>query len=57
MKLNQTAVIDGLVEELLTLIHKYDESLHVSTVLGCLDVVKQQIINDAMEDDSMEDDE
>lgn len=41
----------GLVDELLAVVHKYDETMVVPTVLGCLDVVKHQIIADSMEDD------
>lgn len=42
----------GLVEELLEVIHKYDETMVVPTVLGCLELVKVQIINDHMEEDN-----
>lgn len=49
MNLNQGKVAGGLVEELLDLVHKYDESLYMATVIGCLELVKQQLINDAME--------
>ena len=49
MILNQGKVADGLVDELLDLIHKYDESLYMSTVIGCLELVKQQLINDSLE--------
>ena len=41
----------GLVDDLLDVIHKYDETMIVPTVLGCLEVVKHQIIADSMEDD------
>lgn len=51
MNLNQGKVASGLTEELLNVIHKYDESLYLATVLGCIEIVKQQLINDAMEDD------
>ena len=51
MNLNQGKVAGGLVDELLEVIHKYDESLYMSTVLGCLEIVKQQLINEAMEDE------
>jgi hypothetical protein len=49
MKLNQGKVASGLVDELLELIHTYDETLYMSTVIGCLELVKQQLINDHME--------
>ena len=51
MNINQGKVAGGLVDEMLELIHKYDESLYMSTVIGCLELVKQQLINDCMEND------
>lgn len=51
MNLNQGKVAGGLVDELLELVHKYDESLYMATVIGCLELVKQQLINEAMERD------
>jgi hypothetical protein len=48
MILNQGKVAGGLVDELLELIHKYDETLYMSTVIGCLELVKQQLIGEAM---------
>jgi hypothetical protein len=41
----------GLVEELLAVIHKYDDTMMLPTALGCLDIVKVQLIQDLMEDD------
>jgi hypothetical protein len=49
MDLNQGKVADGLVDELLEAIHKYDETLYMSTVIGVLELVKQQLINDSLE--------
>jgi hypothetical protein len=49
MILNQGKVAGGLVDEMLELVHKYDESLYMATVIGCLELVKQQLINDAAE--------
>lgn len=49
MNLNQGKVAGGLVDELLEVIHKYDESLYMSTVIGCLELVKQQLINESLE--------
>lgn len=54
MNLNQGALAQGLVDELLEVIYKYDESLYMSTVIGVLEIVKQQLINDSLE--NMEDD-
>jgi len=50
MKLNQGKVAQGLVDEMLEMIHKYDETLYMSTVIGVLELVKQQLINDSLED-------
>ena len=49
VNLNQGKLADGLVDELLSLIHKYDESLYMATVVGCLELVKQQLINESLE--------
>jgi len=51
MNLNQGKLADGLVDELLEVIHKYDETLYMATAIGCLELVKQQLIIDAMEED------
>jgi len=51
MIINQGKVAGGLVDEMLELIHKYDESLYMSTAIGCLELVKQQLINESLEDD------
>ena len=50
MILNQGKVADGLVHELLALIHTYDETLYMSTAIGCLELVKHQLIIESMED-------
>jgi hypothetical protein len=52
MILNQGKLAGGLVDELLELIHKYDETLYMATVIGCLELVKQQLINDATEENT-----
>jgi hypothetical protein len=49
MILNQGKVADGLVEELLEVVHRYDESLYMATVIGVLELVKQQLIMDSIE--------
>lgn len=51
MILNQGKVAGGLADELLELVHKYDETLYMSTVIGVLELVKQQLINESMEKD------
>ena len=54
MILNQGKVAGGLVDDLLEAIHRYDETLYMSTVIGCLELVKQQLINDHTGDDDDE---
>ena len=49
MNLNQGKVAGGLLDEMLELVHKYDESLYMATVIGCLELVKQQLINESLE--------
>jgi hypothetical protein len=51
MNLNQGKLADGLVDDLLEAIHKYDETLYMATVIGVLELVKQQLINDSLEDE------
>jgi hypothetical protein len=41
----------GLVDELLAVIYKYEETMVLPTVLGCLEIVKQQLISEHMEED------
>ena len=50
MNLNQGKVAQGLVDDLLETIHKYDDTLYMCTVIGVLELVKQQLINDTLED-------
>ena len=49
MILNQGKLAGGLVDELLEVIHKYDETLYMSTAIDCLELVKQQLINESIE--------
>ena len=49
MILNQGTLADGLVDELLEVVHRYDESLYMATVIGVLELVKQQLIMDSIE--------
>ena len=55
MILSQGKLADGLVEELLETIHKYDETLYMSTVIGVLEIVKQCLIQESI--DREDDDE
>ncbi len=56
MILDQGKLANGLVDELLTLIHKYDESMYMCSVIGVLELVKQQLIQESL-DLNKEDDE
>ena len=49
MILNQGKLAGGLVDELLEVVHRYDELLYMATVIGCLELVKQQLIMDSVE--------
>lgn len=44
-------IAQGLVDELLAVVHKYDETMMLPTALGCLDLVKAQLIQDAIDED------
>ena len=44
-------IAQGLVDELLKVVHKYDETMMLPTALGCLDLVKAQLIQDAIDED------
>jgi hypothetical protein len=41
----------GMVDEILAVIHKYDETVMLATALGCLDIVKAQLLQEHMDDD------
>jgi hypothetical protein len=47
----QGNLTEALVEELLAVVHKYDETMLLPTALGCLDLVKVQLIQDHMDDE------
>jgi len=55
MNIDQGAISRGLIEDLHETIHKYDGTLYMSTVLGCLELVKQQLIFDAVDAEEDED--
>lgn len=44
----------GLVDELIAVVHKYDETLLLPTALGCLDLAKLQLLQESMEEDDDE---
>lgn len=49
MNLNQGKLVDGLVEDILKTVHKYDDSLYMATVIGALEFVKLQLIQESTE--------
>ena len=49
MNFNQGELVDGLIDDLLYTIHKYDESLYMATVIGALEFVKLQLIYESRE--------
>ena len=50
-RLNQGRLATKLVDELLEKIHEYDETLYLPTVLGVLEIIKQQLIQEHTEDE------
>ena len=48
---NQGKLADGLLKELMEVIHRYDESMYMVTVLGVLRLVEVQLIEDHQEDE------
>jgi hypothetical protein len=55
MILDQGKLANGLVDELLALIHKYDESLYMCSVIGVLELVKQQLITESLKGEDEDD--
>lgn len=54
MILNQGKLAGGLADELIAVIRKYDETIYMSTVIGVLELVKQQLIYENVEYDEDE---
>jgi len=51
MILNQGKLAGGLADELIAVIRKYEETIYMSTAIGVLELVKQQLIYENVEDD------
>ena len=51
MNLSQGKLADGMVSELLEVIYKYEDAMILPTVLGILDIVKVQLIQEHFEDE------
>lgn len=49
MILNQRELVEGLVDDILEAIHKYDDSLYTSTVIGALEIVKHCLIQESIQ--------
>jgi hypothetical protein len=47
----QGSLTQKLVDELLEVVHKYDELLMVATAIGCLEITKAQLLQEHMEED------
>jgi hypothetical protein len=45
----QGSLAQKLVDELLEVVHRYDETLMVATAIGCLEIAKAQVLLDHME--------
>ena len=50
MNFNQGELVDGLIEDLLYTINKYDESLYMETIIGALELVKLQLIYEGIDE-------
>ena len=48
---NQGKLADALLKELLDVIHRYDESMYMVSVLGVLRLVEVQLIEEHSEED------
>ena len=47
----QGSLAQKLVDELLEVVHKYDEAMVLPTALGCFDLAKLQLLQEHMDDD------
>ena len=47
----QGSLCQKLVDELLEVVHRYDETLMVATAIGCLEIAKAQLLQEHMEDE------
>ena len=54
MIFNQGKLAGGLADELIAVIRKYDETIYMSTAIGVLELVKQQLIQENVESDDDE---
>lgn len=54
--MSASALSQGLYEELHTVVHKYDDSILLSSVVGVLELLKAQLIYDAVHEKENDDD-
>lgn len=48
----QEGLSQGLVDEILAVVYKYEETMMLSTALGCLEIAKMHLLTDhSMEED------
>lgn len=45
------SIAKGLCDDILAAVHKYDDSIPLALALGVLEIVKAQLIAEAMEDE------
>jgi hypothetical protein len=50
---NPLKLTQGMTDEILKVIYRYGETMPLATALGVLEIVKQQLIQDANEDDEI----
>ena len=48
----QGRIAGALMEELMEVIQKYDEAIYMSTVIGVLELLKMQLVQDNVENDN-----
>ena len=51
----ESSLAKGLVDEILNLIYKYEESITVATAVGCLEIAKIQLLDEQACSDDQED--
>lgn len=49
-------IAQGLVDEIIAVVYKYNESMLVSTAVGCIEIAKMQILADQVDEVEDEDD-
>jgi hypothetical protein len=47
----QGSLSQKLVDELLEVVHRYDNTMMVATAIGCIEIAKAQLLQDHIEED------